>query len=141
MADTSPAGRIRGSSHDAADPNTPDHLIDPRLTWVLRWLGAEFGPLGVAVVAARMTDRDALIARLYLPADYEPKPSPEEPQPEQDPTYEGGGSDRYQLSERAVEQVAYSSVRNRPQPYLKLDPETQTLDLWDAKTADWKGPC
>lgn len=45
-------GRNRGSRADAENPSTPPHLLDPRLTWMLRLLGEEFSPLGVALAAA-----------------------------------------------------------------------------------------
>lgn len=46
--------------------------VDPRLTDALRALGDEFGPLGVALAAARATDTDVLLDRLSSPeADFE----------------------------------------------------------------------
>jgi hypothetical protein len=188
MADAPAPGRIRGSSADAADPSTPDYLIDGRLRWMLRFLGREFGPLGVALAAARMTDRDALISRLYQPADYQPKPqdpkpwSPPRPFPCQNeadhqPHGESGvywcpgipprpvASDHFRrseplsrlvshvtgkstdvgfekpgqlkLTEEAAREIGYSVMHGREQPYLKLNTETRTLELWDSRTDSW----
>jgi len=43
---------------------TDDKEISPRLDEALRLLGDEYGPLGVALAAAHMTDQDALNAAL-----------------------------------------------------------------------------
>jgi len=42
----------------------PVHDTDPTLLWLLRRAGESWGPLGVALVAARMTDPEVLIAHL-----------------------------------------------------------------------------
>ena len=47
--------------------------IDHRLSWMLRVLGDEFGPMGVALVAAQLTDKDVLIHRLTVPQETSPK--------------------------------------------------------------------
>jgi len=49
--------------------------IDHRLSWMLRVLGDEFGPMGVALVAAQLTDKDVLIHRLTVPQDVGRQPS------------------------------------------------------------------
>lgn len=41
--------------------------VDPRLIEILSDVGNEWGALGVALVAAQMTDSDALLARLEAP--------------------------------------------------------------------------
>ena len=38
--------------------------VDGRLLWLLRKAGEEWGPLGVALAAARLTDPKVLIAAL-----------------------------------------------------------------------------
>lgn len=54
----------------AGDPPMPDPLtpedIDPPLLWLLRRAGAEWGTLGVALAAARLSDPAAVVAALAL---------------------------------------------------------------------------
>jgi hypothetical protein len=55
-----------------------DADIAPGLLAALEWLGNDYGPLGVALVAASLTDVDALIHRLTTPPPDGPQ-TPDEP--------------------------------------------------------------
>lgn len=58
---------------------TESHDISPRLDEALRQLGDDYGPLGVALAAAHLTDPDVLIAQLAGDGStsQEPIPAPE----------------------------------------------------------------
>ena len=47
-------------------------IYDQRLLTTLRTLGEEYGPLGVALVAAEFTDKEVLINRLRAVVDNPP---------------------------------------------------------------------
>jgi hypothetical protein len=49
---------------DTSPANDTDWHASPALVEQLQQLGSQYGPLGVAIAAARLTDRDALLARL-----------------------------------------------------------------------------
>lgn len=59
----SPAGDTGDSEREDAEDTT-----DPKLIAALRHLGDDFGPLGVALVAARLTDPRVLVNHLTYPA-------------------------------------------------------------------------
>jgi hypothetical protein len=60
-----------------ADVRLPGHPIDDALIDALHTLGRTYGPLGVALGAATLTDPDVLVQRLTEPAG-EPHPEPTE---------------------------------------------------------------
>jgi hypothetical protein len=64
-----PHEAFEGWRQPAPDPaQTADtREVSGCLMWLLRRAGDEWGPMGVALAAASLTDKDALIARLSEP--------------------------------------------------------------------------
>jgi hypothetical protein len=54
----------------------PEREIDARLLWLLRRAGEEWGPLGVALAAARLTDPAAVVSGLTVAPTGLPEPEP-----------------------------------------------------------------